>query len=411
MRQLKNLCAIALLLTLCMACDTDVELCYSSHPHRSYIDFEYDWEPLQEETARRGEPAFDVPDSMRVIAYRRVNTLKYKMLVSARRKNNGGHIILPEYEIHPTSNGNTALWLRNGDYELVTYSGVPNVVYDEVDDFFTAKGMDLSDTKLRYQIAPQVDELIRTNPKMSRYRGWVDHNPYSGYLLGDLLCTGATTLSVPVAHNGSRVTCLFTPSKVLSQSVTMEFVIDPKEAGIVIDSVHAEMSGACAQIVLGSGAVGVETTGKVLFAPKPVATNTTQEGPVTVRGSFSVPGLIRSDSRTKMTGPGILQVEVFTHITDQVLGEDGHPLLDENGQPRTRQYRKGYRAVINLYNTMSETPSLLYNEAVRGYMRTSTHITLSIGAILGITRKGVMSDSESALDYWIEVEEPIILDI
>lgn len=411
MKQLKNLCAVAALLTLSMACNPDVELCYDGHPHRSYIDFEYDWEPLKEETKRRGEPDFDVPDSMRVIAFRRVNTLKYKMLVSARSKNNAGRILLPTYEIHPTSNGNTALWLRNGDYELVTYSGVPNVVYDEVDDFFTAKGMDLNDTKLRYQMAQYVDELIRTNPKMSRYRGWVDYNPYSGYLLGDLLCTGSTTLSVPVAHNGHRLTCKFVPSKVVSQSVTVEFDINPKEAGIAIDSVHAEMSGACTQIVLGTGVVAVEKTGKVLFALKPVNTNTTQEGPLTVSGSFSVPGLVRSDSNTKMTGPGILQVTVYTHITDNVLGEDGQPLLDDEGKPRKRQYRKGYHAVINLHNTLAETPSLVYNEGLRGFVRTSTHITLRIGAILGITREGVMSDAESALDYWIEVGDPIIVDI
>lgn len=380
---------VAILLAV-IACSPDVELCYDDHPHRSHIDFVYDW---QEADVR--------PDSMRVIAYRRVNTLKYMMMVTARNEGNTGHILFPQEEIDETSRdaeGNTSLWLRNGRYEMLTYNGVPSTVDEELFDVLQTNETDPDSIMLKYKLYQNVDQT----PLLAEYVRWVDSNPYSGYIVNSAapIYMGKTILEVPVAGSGSRVECHFAPT-VKTQKVNVEFDIDPKEEGIVIDEVQAEMSGVGEAIVLGSGIVTTERTGKVLFTPECSGTSEAA-GRVSVKGQFNATGIVRSANQRWVTGPGILQLNVRTRITQDILTPMGTSI------PHT--YTKNFRACINLYHTLGETPSLVFDEELGGFVQSAPEITIRIGQVLEITQAKILSHSDSALDYWVDAGT-VVLDI
>ena len=374
---------------LLMACNPDVELCYDSHPHRSHIDFLYDW------VHSDGTP----PDSMRVMAYRRRNTLKYMMMVTAHASGNVGYMLFPEDEIEPDTlhEGTTALWLHNGEYEVLTYSGLPATVEEDYGDFLQNNTLELDSIKLKYKTIQYVDQ----SPLLKDYIKWIDSNPYSGFIVnGDVpIYADKVTLTVPVKHDDTPVECRFTPTR-RTQKVNVEFGIDPKEEGIVIDEVHAEMSGVGLQMVVGTGVVLTEKTGKVLFSPQ--CSDTPQAGPLSASGHFYATGIVRSSSGGKLRGPGILQLNVRAHITE--------PRLDSDGITRLHTRSKVFRATINLYHTLQETPSLVYDPTAGGFVQTQPEITLRIGQLLELTREKVLSHPDSSLDYWIDAGT-IVIDI
>lgn len=459
MKHLKILMAATALL-LVTACNPDVELCYDSHPHRAYIDFVYDW------SATNGAPP-EVKE-MTVIAYRRINTLKYKMMVTPKASNNTGYILFPESEIHyvdleeeeptddpssadeleegegtgenagedenggnedageketetddepveagkrragETGNGDTqphretSLWLRNGEYELLTYNGVPAILNENLNNFLTSNEVEMDTIKLSYRTCKSVDQ----DPSLEAFHNWIDSNPYSGFILdaNQPLYSTKTTLTVPVAHDGTHVECRFQPT-VRSQKVNVIFNIDPKEEGIVIDYVHAEMSGIGSRLTLGTGAVSIDQTYKALFAPDlyistgatvPITDpeDTRRGGALAVKGSFYATGIARSASQSRAIGPGILQLNVHAHITEEVQ--------NEKGETRTHTYARTFRALINLYHTLKQTPSLKYDAEIDGFVQTEPEITLRVRSVLQITRDKVLSGAGSGLDYWID---------
>ena len=381
-----NVCCLIVLSTF-LSCNPDVEICYDVHPLRGYIDFKYNW--------TTDAPK---PDSMRIIAYRRVNTLKYNMLITAKESGNVGHILYPSEEIDDSeieNTGNTPLWMRGGYYEVFTYSGVPDQG-DDNSEVFLQDGGDPDSIKLKFRLFSNVDQT----PLLAEYIGWIDSNPYSGFVVNGSqpIYTDKRLLNVPNDKHNQHIECLFTPSTINSQKVNVRFTISPKEEGIVIDYVHAEMAGAASEIILGTGTVIIENTGKVLFTPS-FSPQGTGAATIQVDGSFYTTGIVRATSKTKVVGPGILQLNIHAHITQ----------TNPDGSPYTMA--KNFRANINLYKTLTENPSLKYDESRNGFVQTQPEITLDIGQTLEITREKVLSHPESSVDYWVPAEEYVHIDI
>lgn len=376
---------IVLAVTMCLVgCNSDVKLCYDVHPLRAYIDFQYNWEGHT-----------NLPDSMRVIAYRRINSLKYQMMTTARPSNNVGYVIYPFEEIGENKGGNTPLWLRGGEYELLAFSGIPDILTDETYAFFNNDIDNLDSLKLKYKLY----QYTTDTPLLAEYVDWVDSNPYSGFIADseEPIYIAKNTLYVPNDKHNRHITCSFTPRPASSQKVNVEFVISPKEDGIVIDYVHAEMAGIASEITLGTGLVSVENTGKILFTPQCSPTGSAA-ATVTVKGSFFATGIVRSTNKSKVVGPGILQLNVHTHITQTKGG-------------KTVTQAKTFRANINLYNTLTATPSLVYSEANNGFVQSVKELTLKIGQTLEITRDKVLATPESSLDYWVDAGTPVVIDM
>jgi hypothetical protein len=379
-------CCLIVLSTF-LSCNPDVEICYDAHPLRAYIDFKYKW--------TTDDPK---PDSMRIIAYRRVNTLKYKIMTTAKESGNVGTIQFPSEEIDDSeleTTGTTPLWLRSGEYELFAYSGVPDMAVDN-SEVFLEENEDPDSIKFKFTLFPTTD----MTPSLAEYSGWIDSNPYSGFMVtGEQpIYTDKRLLNVPNDKHNQHIECLFVPNTINSQKVNVRFTISPKEEGIVIDYVHAEMAGAASQVMIGTGTVLIENTGKILFTPS-FTPQGTEAAVIQVNGSFFAAGLVRATSKNKVVGPGILQLNIHAHITQ----------TKPDGSPYTMA--KNFRANINLYKTLTENPSLKYDPSRNGFVQTQPEITLDIGQTLEITREKVLSHPESSVDYWIDAEEYIYLDI
>lgn len=375
-------------LSALLGCNPEVELCHDAHPLRAYIDFKYKWTDKNVK-----------PDSMRVIAYRRINTLKYNMLVTAKPSGNVGQILQPFDEIDNSASGtttNTTLWLRSGSYEIFTYNGSGDIASDVTESFFNGMDTEPDSIRLKFKLYPTTDQT----PLLAEYIDWIDSNPYSGFIANSEqpIYTAKKTLEIPNNKHNQHIDCSFTPRTVNSQKVNVRFTISPKEAGIVIDYVHAEMSGIPSEIVLGTGVVLKDNTGKVLFTPT-CTPKGSAAATVRVNGSFYATGIIRSTSKTKVVGPGILQLNVHAHITQK----------KQDGSDYT--IAKNFRALINLYNSLTKTPSLIYDEQRNGFVQTKSEITIDIGQTLEITREKVLSNPESSVDYWVNAEENVIIDI
>lgn len=376
---------IILSLIFCLVgCNSDVELKNDVHSLYAYIDFQYNWEGYTKK-----------PDSMRIIAYRPVNSLKYQMMTTALSSNNVGYIITPIEEADEKKAGNTPIRIRGGEYDILTFSGIPNILNDETYEFFNNEINDIDSVRLKYKFYKYPTDT----PLLAEYVEWIDSNPYSGYIADseEPIYIDRKNLSVPNNEHNRHIKCIFTPKPVNSQKVNVEFIINPKEAGIVIDYVHAEMAGIASEIMIGTGVVTTANTGKILFTPQCSSTGSAAAS-VKVKGSFFATGIVRSTNKSKVVGPGILQLNVHAHITQTIGGK-------EVTQAKT------FRANINLYNTLTATPSLVYDEKKNGFIQSSKEITLRIGQTLEITRDKVLATPESSLDYWIEAGTEVVIDI
>ena len=165
----------------------------------------------------------------------------------------------------------------------------------------------------------------------------------------------------------------------ISQTVHLNVPISV-EAGIKIDSVTAEVSGVSDSMKIGNRQVGVDRTYKVLF-PMEI-----RDGyPTMALGQFYAPGIVSSQSRELITGPGILSVMVFIHY------------YDENNIKRPRTLE----ASINLIRQLSVTPSIMENDLGEAY-QSQPEITLEIPVLMHLTRSKITSIGDAALDQWVD---------
>lgn len=357
------------------SCNEFVELCHTDHPHRAYVDFQYDWDKSYTR----------IPDSMHVLAYRRINDLRYLMNTTTKERDNTGVMLAPAEEIVPDGmDGNTKLWLRSGKYEMLAFNELPGVITNQRPaDYYLAYSLP-DDIVLAYKPYKYIDQT----KQLARYMSWIDANTYSEFVLnGDMpIYYTQSLLEVPVVdENPTNVVCRFDSLKIRNQFVDVNFRINPKDEGIIIDSIHAEMSGICSTITLGSGICNTEKTYKTLFTPEYIKT-INQQAPLSVHGSFTTTGIMRAMSNTALVGPGIMQLNVHVRLIE---GD--------------RTIHKMYRACINLYNTLTETPSIVYSYDVDGFVQAAQSITLNIDDVLSITREGILESQDTNIDRWKDV--------
>lgn len=375
MRRIKHLFILLAIACCATSCNEYVELCYTDHPHRAIIDFQYNW----------GKDIVNIPDSMKVLAYRRINNLRYTMSTTAKEKNNTGRIISPIEEIDSAGmDGNSKLWLRNGKYEMFAFNEGSDELISQLPSDYNLSYTMPDEIIMAYKSYKYIDQ----NERLARYMSWVDANTYSEFVLNgeSPIYYAQTYLEVPVAEvNPTQVVCKFDSIKIRNQFVNVNFQINPKDEGIIIDSIHAEMSGICSAITLGSGVCNTEKTYKTLFTPDYIQ-STEKQAPLYVHSTFSCTGIVRAMNSSTLVGPGIMQLNVHVRLV-----EDG------------RTIHKMYRACINLYNTLTKTPSIVYSYDKEGFVQAAQSITLNIEDVLSITREGILESDDTNIDRWKDV--------
>ena len=367
-------------------CATEVDLCYGEHPHRSLVNFQFAW---AEEYER------NQPDSMLVVADRPINTYRYAFRTTSKAGNNKGCLLFPIEEktqdsvSHDNSTTlvgaatfkNDIIRMRSGDYQLVTFNGNSEVFhFMGLDDFQKNNYIGIKDLSLSYKSYP------RTDSALIDYASWTDYNPYADFVMSNavpIYYHYIDKLKIPAS--GEVVTQIFAP-KPVTQKINIKFKI-AKEKGVSVDSMVAEISGISSAIQLSTRFLTIDKTYKMLFKPTTV-TNNKDMLMLDCNGLINVTGIVPSSRKELTTGPGIMQLAVYTHAYDE----------------KNKKVNKIIQVNINLYKTLTDASLIEWNNVSRKYIQRCSEGFLNIKQILQI-EKGVVVNSgntSTGLDYWVQ---------
>lgn len=298
--------------------------------------------------------------------------------------------------------------IRQGDYKFVAVSGDKNAQdLSEIYEFIDNKKV-LRDVYVNYYDYDKNDPLLQ-----SKLAGWTDYNQYARYIQPGISPILYDTVSIVKAGLGQKVSCKFRP-KGVTQNIDIYFNIGKNISSqpFVIDSVWAEVSGVPRSISLANGWLDITSTAKMMFRTELQAADGTEmeadtydntkvrcHGNIDVTSIVNVQKLEGEDDATvksKVFGPGIMQVIIFTH--SQKLNSEGKPIT------------KKIQGLINLYNTLSKANLIKISEDGRYAMRSSAHATLNINAQMTIDGSSIEEhpDDTGGIDRWQTVDDIII---
>lgn len=380
-------------------CDTDL------HPHRTVLDFRYHWAENYQ---------LQKTDSMKVVAIRPVNILRYEFKVTSKAEGNQGNLISPEGErqswIYDVSDGqnrwkNDYLWVRPGNYKFVSYTVDSGMMGDGLigsQEDENAVVADFSDLYFSYRPFKVTDSQIK-----DVFGSWKTHNTYTDYVSGKVkpvFFAQADYVDIPMVQDLAQTAVIDFFPKPVTQHVSFGFILE-KEAGIVVDSVTAEIAGVPATIELATGLLHPEKTYKMLFRMYyPALQNredSAQASRLECHGNVDLTGIIRSVSENMQTGPGILQLAVYSHVTEEA-----------DGNMPSRTFQKIFYAGINLFYTLTENKLLEWEEDEGKYSQTCHEAAIEIGDVLKLSKDKVLDggSGSTGLDKWFDGED-IDLDI
>ena len=298
--------------------------------------------------------------------------------------------------------------IRQGDYKFVAVSGDKNAQdLSDIYEFIDNKKV-LRDVYVNYYDYDKNDPLLQ-----SKLAGWTDYNQYARYIQPGISPIIYDTVSIVKVNVGQKVHCKFKP-KGVTQNIDIYFNIDKNVSSqpFVIDSVWAEVSGVPRSISLANGWLDITHTAKMMFRTELLAADGTQmeadtydnsrvrcHGNIDVTSIVNVQKLEGEDDATvksKIFGPGIMQVIIFTH--SQKLNSEGKPVT------------KKIQGLINLYNTLSKAKLIKISEDGRYATRSSAHATLNINAQMTIDGSSIVEspDDTGGIDRWQTVDDIII---
>lgn len=443
MRQMMNRwCAALVMLIVAGACSTEVELCYCPHPHRAMLDICYDWKNTKEEdipehmyviayrvvnaykycfrtttmaSGNKGVMLFpaieripldepeqepDVPDSdLEVpepdeptesgepdepdmsgseITMPETDAIRQNGVGELENESDDEDEGQEEEELPETSEIWHKLQVRDGEYQFLAFSaGSEAFEIDGLEEFEKNPDYPLEEMQLTYKTYNRDDELF------AGYRAWKDYNPYSKFVLSEVSPMYYTRQEgIKMQLNGTKK-IVFTPVPI-TQRIKVEFTIK-KEPGVVVEALLAEMGGIPEGMQFTTGYMNIDHTNKLIFIPHVNVKDNAGSTSVTCVGEMNVTSIVPSYDRALVTGPGIMQVVVYTRVD----GAGG------------RVHRKAIQCLINLYETLRKARLLEWDEDGKHYKQRVSEAILRIENVLEIKEGSVVdSDDSTGLDTW-----------
>ena len=371
--------AVGFVLSACQS--TDVELCRDEHPHRSDVNFTFDFSGNLEK-----------PDTMTVFAIRNLNLLRYYMLVDVKadgKQPSTGNIlaVTPEKFHEPAEiiegTTNHRLTLHTGDYDLLAFSGNPEYYETNLEQVLRGTVDYVDSLRVFYHSYRNTND----HDSLKKFVKWESENTYSDFIIGGdkrPLYVAENTLTIPKKDSPTPIPCHFSAHNI-SQHITIEFDIDKtNNSSAIVDSIVCELSGIPCGIYLFSRIVDVSRTFKTLFKPRLDPKPASQSGAnkVTVVGEVWVTGLMRSAASSYTTGPGILCFRAYIHTSSGKHHE--------------------IPAYINLFNVLSDptTSSLIRMENGDIKQRSMELYIKLTPAILDLDKYQITSDEAIGIDAW-----------
>lgn len=406
---------LTIAIILC-SCNPDVELCREEvHPHLGGISYQYNW-----------TNAVHTPDSMYVIANRVINLWKSSMVVNAHNGTGRYMYNAPTETSDQAAADTTAkdstvedsmetgnktvdsasietFKVRTGWYKFFTFSmDTTEFIYNNVIKFMTQETPDikLRDLYVEYKTYAKNDARLH-----KIIRDWQDYNPYSNFIQPNMNPIYFDTIASCEITKGDSKTIQFTP-QTLTQNIDIYFNVKKNIATVpfVIDSVRAEISGIPHSVNLSNGYVNILSTNKMMFtvditnAANNKITDTYSTTSLRCHGNIDVLALISNSNSDALTGPGIMQVIIYTHAVDSAYKDNGYIV------------HKKMQGKINLYNSLKSAKLLKYTEDGENAMRSSSHGIININADVTIDGSHIIDspDNDGGLDKWKDSGDVII---
>lgn len=297
--------------------------------------------------------------------------------------------------------------VQRGDYKFVTFPlGNDQLDYSELDHFLNTPPAQspLQNVGFTYK-QYSVDDPNLNKPTL----GWNDFNPYAKYIRPDVSTLYYDSTQIVSITSDQLTTQRFKP-RTLSQDIDINFNIvkDTKDIKFTIDEVWAEISGVPNHIMLNTGYLDISKTSKIMFPVDLTPSQTDEEGKDTntnsrirCHGNINVTGVVNvqrgygetiEDVRKKIYGPGIMQVIIYSHVTEPGTG---------------RVYPKKWQGIINLYHTLNKAKLMTTTPDGRYVRKSADHGTINISAEILLDGKTIGNDDAGgdALDRWLSADD------
>lgn len=297
--------------------------------------------------------------------------------------------------------------VQRGEYKFVTFPlGNDQLDYSELNHFLNSPAAEspLQNVGFTYK-QYNVDDPNLNKPTL----GWNDFNPYAKYIRPDVSTLYYDSTQIVSISSDQLTTQRFKP-RTLSQDIDINFNIvkDTKNVKFTIDEVWAEISGVPNHIMLNTGYLDISKTSKIMFpvtiTPSLADANgkdTNTNSRIRCQGNINVTGIVNvqrgygesiEDVRKKIYGPGIMQVIIYSHVTEPGTG---------------RVYPKKWQGIINLYHTLNKAKLITVTPDGRYVRKNGDHGTINISAEIILDGNTIGSDDSQgdALDRWISTDD------
>lgn len=363
--------AIILCLQACTVANLD--LCMNEHPHKGQLIMEYDWSGV----------AGEHPDSMVVVALRPLfrdkvaanwasdaagteDRLFGRLIASA---NGEEDLYRATYKDHPSRD---SLFLPVGEWKISSYTSTPTAIGQaekyvaDVQEDGNALTFRLEESEL-----PPVE-----------FAYWHDRNPYGTWVdvsAKSALCMATGTLTVDEFANAKKNYHVKLTPRSLAQTVNVSFDTEVTDAGLTVDSMVCAVSGIAGAQNITTMELDVHTAHRAIFK---ATISAPANGRIRAAATLHVPGLVAGSTPAERQGPGILDVSVFTHFTD------------DTGIRRERRLD----ASVNLCRLLTATPSIRYDGEGRA-LQARPMLNLHIDGRMLVSREG-LANAGNARDTW-----------
>lgn len=345
------------------------------------IKFEFDW----------GE--YEQPESMLLIMSRIINTHHYVQKISL--KNTPEINPTPDDEEIPVTRAaedrqeevnnkkegdgeivDGKLQIKGGEYFILAVSEpVGGVEISHIENFDKDNTISVNDLNVSVQQKElnEIPELAGSDE--NDYIKWMDFNPNYSYIMNIPPIYMAALKNVDI-KTGNDLSIKFTP-QMMTQRIKIPFKV-AIEDGVEITDVIAEISGVVKEVNMASCTIDSTKTHRIIFKPQLVST---ENNILSYEGEVNVLGLFPGRQPSFITGPGILQLAIYT----QAQGK-----------------KRIFHTAKNLYTEIREAGLLKYTGEGYKYRIAKESATLSTDYKFKITVKQIVTDNEDGIDIWQE---------
>ena len=337
------------------ACDsTDVELYEGVNSHKVEALINYDWS------------AVDTLEHQSSVNY--TTTKPTKMEVYGDRIIKAWKWSNKKVAANAVTSDTT---LQTGCYKFLTLNRNTKVFdYTEFDSTAnqSTDRWNMKDLVLTYKTFAKNDLTVT-----SVMSNWIDHNAYSTFVRNDLAPVYVDTIEIKKFDVDTSSTVAFTP-QALTQHLRLTFKIKKDftaRTQFRINSVKTEIAGIPAVIYPYNNKVDVTKTYKMVkamnIATKNGGTTDSYENDSLICSvDIDVAGIIHGESVNNTTGPGIMQVVMYTTASSAPI-----------------------QCRINLYNALRNSQIMRYENGTNYAYQNKKYAIINTGVTLKVSKNGV----------------------